>query len=178
MFFAIGTFITRTNVSSTRYEHSAASFWDAPAICVWCRSGIYSLDGDRSRDSYLWTRWVRKNWYVISPIKRIARSQKNRDGLAWFARRASQWLLLRVKERKVVKGQANEETCKPSGNWKTKGVSVCHFVYIVNVENESFPRFDVKRILFWNGRTTIWSSTVVNISTPVNGSVHLSAVPT
>src|ERR1700721_2635876 len=51
----------------------------------------------------------------------MARSQKNRDGLAWFARRASQWLLQRVKERKIVKGQANEETCKPSGNWKIRG---------------------------------------------------------
>lgn len=46
--------------------------------------------------------------------------QKNRDGLAWFARRASAWLLEKVKERKSVKGQANEETCKSSGNWKVK----------------------------------------------------------
>jgi len=46
--------------------------------------------------------------------------QKNRDGLAWFARRASAWLLKKVKERKMVKGQANEETCKASGNWKIR----------------------------------------------------------
>ncbi|GLB33915.1 putative large family of predicted nucleotide-binding domains containing protein [Lyophyllum shimeji] len=46
--------------------------------------------------------------------------QKNRDGLAWFARRASAWLLKKVKERKMVKGQANEETCRPSGNWKIR----------------------------------------------------------
>jgi hypothetical protein len=46
------------------------------------------------------------------------RRQKNRGRLAWFARRASQWLLRRVKERRTVKGQANEETCKESGNWK------------------------------------------------------------
>jgi hypothetical protein len=46
--------------------------------------------------------------------------QKNRDGLAWFARRASGWLLKKVKERKTVKGQAREETCKRSGNWKDK----------------------------------------------------------
>ncbi|RDB22560.1 Transcriptional protein swt1 [Hypsizygus marmoreus] len=46
--------------------------------------------------------------------------QKNRDGLAWFARRASAWLLRKVKERRVVKGQANEETCKRSGNWKVR----------------------------------------------------------
>ena len=46
--------------------------------------------------------------------------QKNRDGLAWFARRASAWLLRKVKERTIVKGQANEETCKASRNWKIK----------------------------------------------------------
>jgi hypothetical protein len=47
--------------------------------------------------------------------------QKNRDGLAWFSRRASAWLLKKVKERKTVKGQANEETCKRSGNWRIRG---------------------------------------------------------
>ncbi|KAG6873743.1 hypothetical protein C0995_011562 [Termitomyces sp. Mi166 len=46
--------------------------------------------------------------------------QKNRDGLAWFARRASTWLLEKIKERKMIKGQANEETCKTSGNWKIR----------------------------------------------------------
>lgn len=47
-------------------------------------------------------------------------SQKNRDGLSWFARRASTWLLRKVKERRTVKGQALEETCKVSGNWKKR----------------------------------------------------------
>lgn len=47
-------------------------------------------------------------------------SQKNRDGLSWFARRASTWLLRKVKERRTVKGQALEETCKASGNWKKR----------------------------------------------------------
>ncbi|KAG6336856.1 hypothetical protein ID866_2252 [Astraeus odoratus] len=47
-------------------------------------------------------------------------SQKNRDGLSWFARRASTWLLKKVKERKTVKGQALEETCKVSRNWKKR----------------------------------------------------------
>lgn len=46
--------------------------------------------------------------------------QKNRDGLAWFARRASSWLLDRIKERKSVRGQANRETCKASGKWKSR----------------------------------------------------------
>ncbi|KIJ99364.1 hypothetical protein K443DRAFT_679985 [Laccaria amethystina LaAM-08-1] len=46
--------------------------------------------------------------------------QKNRDGLAWFARRASSWLLDRIKERKSVRGQANGETCKASGKWKSR----------------------------------------------------------
>ncbi|KAI6130427.1 PIN domain-containing protein [Pisolithus croceorrhizus] len=47
-------------------------------------------------------------------------SQKNRDGLSWFARRASTWLLRKVKERRSVKGQALEETCKASRNWKKR----------------------------------------------------------
>ncbi|KAF8450567.1 PIN domain-containing protein [Boletus edulis BED1] len=46
--------------------------------------------------------------------------QKNRDGLSWLARRASTWLLKKVKERKSVKGQALDETCKSSGNWKMR----------------------------------------------------------
>ena len=40
--------------------------------------------------------------------------------MAWFARRASSWLLKKVKERKSVRGQANEETCKSTRNWKVK----------------------------------------------------------
>ncbi|KAJ3515453.1 hypothetical protein NLJ89_g1742 [Agrocybe chaxingu] len=44
--------------------------------------------------------------------------QKKRDGLAWFARRGSSWLLQKVRERKCVKGQALEETLKSSGSWK------------------------------------------------------------
>jgi len=46
--------------------------------------------------------------------------QKNRNNLSWFARRASTWLLKKVKERRSVKGQALNETCKSSGNWKVK----------------------------------------------------------
>jgi hypothetical protein len=50
----------------------------------------------------------------------VSYRQKNRDGLAWFARRASSWLLKKVKERRTVKGQTHEETCKASGNWKVR----------------------------------------------------------
>lgn len=46
--------------------------------------------------------------------------QKNRERLSWFARRASSWLLKKVKERRSVKGQALKETCKASGNWKKR----------------------------------------------------------
>ena len=46
--------------------------------------------------------------------------QKNRDGLAWFARRATAWLLAKIKERRSVRGQAQEETCKSTGNWKIR----------------------------------------------------------
>lgn len=46
--------------------------------------------------------------------------QKNREKLAWPARRASGWLLEKMQSQKVVKVQATEETCKPSKNWRTK----------------------------------------------------------
>ncbi|KAA1466338.1 hypothetical protein DENSPDRAFT_831155 [Dentipellis sp. KUC8613] len=46
--------------------------------------------------------------------------QKNRPKLAWAARRASTWLLEKVKERRLVKGQAHEETCKSSGKWNVR----------------------------------------------------------
>ncbi|EFI27722.1 hypothetical protein CC1G_14645 [Coprinopsis cinerea okayama7 len=45
---------------------------------------------------------------------------KNRDEVAWPARRASGWLLERVREKKSVKVQATEETCKASRNWRSK----------------------------------------------------------
>ncbi len=51
-------------------------------------------------------------------VSMLAQRQKNRDGLAWFARRASAWILSKVRERDVVRGQADEETCKSSENWK------------------------------------------------------------
>ncbi|TFK75805.1 hypothetical protein BDN72DRAFT_809450 [Pluteus cervinus] len=46
--------------------------------------------------------------------------QKQRPELGWFSRRASTWLLKKIKERKSIKGQANEETCSPSGSWKIR----------------------------------------------------------
>ncbi|KAJ7929895.1 PIN domain-containing protein [Mycena leptocephala] len=51
--------------------------------------------------------------------------QKKSDRLGWFARRASIWLLDKVKERQlgkrsVVRGQTTKETCKPSGNWRIR----------------------------------------------------------
>ncbi|KAF8187490.1 hypothetical protein BJ912DRAFT_817322, partial [Pholiota molesta] len=42
---------------------------------------------------------------------------KNRDCLAWFARRATAWLLTKIKERRSVKCQAHEETCNSTRNW-------------------------------------------------------------
>lgn len=42
--------------------------------------------------------------------------------MAWAARLASTWLLEKVKERRFVKGQTHEETCKASGKWNVKDV--------------------------------------------------------
>ncbi|KAF8974459.1 PIN domain-containing protein [Flammula alnicola] len=42
------------------------------------------------------------------------------NGLAWFARRATAWLLEKIRERRSVKGQAQEETCKSTRNWKIR----------------------------------------------------------
>jgi len=68
-------------------------------------------------DGYVYPNLLASAWTHTTPSR-----QKNRNGLAWFARRASAWLLLRVKERKSVKGQALNETCKASKNWKSKEV--------------------------------------------------------
>ena len=49
--------------------------------------------------------------------------QKTRDDkVAWAARLASTWLLEKVKERRFVKGQTHEETCKASGKWNVEDV--------------------------------------------------------
>ncbi|KAJ6485172.1 PIN domain-containing protein [Mycena vitilis] len=51
--------------------------------------------------------------------------QKKSDRLGWFARRASEWIFEKVKERRsgkrsVVRGQTEQETCRASGNWKIR----------------------------------------------------------
>ncbi|KAJ6628739.1 hypothetical protein B0H10DRAFT_1777329, partial [Mycena sp. CBHHK59/15] len=45
---------------------------------------------------------------------------KKSDDLGWFARRASQWMLEKIKQRKSVRGQAAHETCKSTRNWKIR----------------------------------------------------------
>ncbi|KAH6915346.1 PIN domain-containing protein [Coprinopsis sp. MPI-PUGE-AT-0042] len=45
---------------------------------------------------------------------------KKQTSLAWPARRASGWLLEKVREHRAVKVQATEETCKPSRNWRSR----------------------------------------------------------
>ena len=91
-----------------------------PAVTVIPGVVIYELDGC----VLLCVGLGSTDIYVID-------RQKNRDGLAWFARRASAWLLKKVRERKSVKVQANEETCKPSGNWKSKEVSTLSRPFIL-----------------------------------------------
>jgi len=57
------------------------------------------------------------------PLMGISDRQKTRnDKVAWAARLASTWLLEKVKERRFVKGQTHEETCKASGKWNVKDV--------------------------------------------------------
>ncbi|KAF8272560.1 hypothetical protein EI94DRAFT_303701 [Lactarius quietus] len=45
------------------------------------------------------------------------RQKTREDKVAWAARLASTWLLEKVKERRFVKGQTYEETCRASGKW-------------------------------------------------------------
>jgi hypothetical protein len=45
------------------------------------------------------------------------RQKTREDKVAWAARLASTWLLEKVKERRFVKGQTHEETCRASGKW-------------------------------------------------------------
>ncbi|KAJ7179024.1 PIN domain-containing protein [Mycena filopes] len=46
--------------------------------------------------------------------------QKKSDRLGWFSRRASAWLLEKVKEKRSVRVQGNAETLNPSGNWRIR----------------------------------------------------------
>lgn len=79
-----------------------------PVIVIVPGAVIYELDG---------CVLISRVLYIHDPRRD---RQKNRDGLAWFARRATSWLLQRIKERRSVKGQAHEETCKSTGNWKIR----------------------------------------------------------
>lgn len=47
------------------------------------------------------------------------KGDRSRD-LGWPARMASTWILKRLRERKVVKGQAYGETLQNSGSWKKR----------------------------------------------------------
>lgn len=57
-------------------------------------------------------------------IQELDGLKKDDDRRAKSARQASRWLLGEVQKRRVVKGQANEDTCKLSGNWKLTGGEV------------------------------------------------------
>ncbi|KAJ7180215.1 PIN domain-containing protein [Mycena crocata] len=46
--------------------------------------------------------------------------QKKSDRLGWFARQASTWMLEKVKQRRSVRSQADQETCKPTGSWRRR----------------------------------------------------------
>ncbi|KAG6831133.1 hypothetical protein H0H92_012558 [Tricholoma furcatifolium] len=81
--------------------------------------------------------------------------QKNRDGLAWFARRASTWLLEKVKERKIVKGQANEETCKSTRNWKMKERGESRFAAKILRALPGIPTITPSRN--WSSREIAWA---------------------
>ncbi|KAH9966078.1 PIN domain-containing protein [Russula dissimulans] len=55
-------------------------------------------------------------------ISELDKQKTRNDNVAWAARLASTWLLEKVKERRFVKGQTHEETCKASGKWNVKDV--------------------------------------------------------
>jgi hypothetical protein len=66
--------------------------------------------------------YIKKN---IHQLKDIHDSQKNekrefRHKMWWFSRRASLWILNKMKEKKSVKGQALTETVRPSGSWNLR----------------------------------------------------------
>ncbi len=50
-------------------------------------------------------------------LRPLIRQKTRDDKVAWAARLASTWLLEKVKERRFVKGQTHEETCRASGKW-------------------------------------------------------------
>lgn len=59
--------------------------------------------------------WVTRSLeFNCDPLTGSANSQKNYEKLAWFARRASTWILERLKERKCVKGQTRDEQYDPA----------------------------------------------------------------
>lgn len=83
--------------------------WNLPVIVVIPGIVIQELDG----------------YVFLCVLRQVQTSCSNRqkkvdNKRAMLARHASKWLLAMVKERQVVKGQANEETCKSSGNWKVR----------------------------------------------------------
>ncbi|KAG1806703.1 PIN domain-containing protein [Suillus plorans] len=81
--------------------------------------------------------------------------QKNRERLSWFARRASSWLLKKVKERRSVKGQALNETCKASGNWKKRDLDAV-LEFGSERSNDSLI-IDCCKYFLWQRRTFLCS---------------------
>jgi hypothetical protein len=64
--------------------------------------------------------------------------------MGWFARRASAWLLKKVKERKSIRGQANEETCKSTRNWKVKEPGEVSVLVILPLKCDSNLQVELK----------------------------------
>ncbi|KAI0269113.1 PIN domain-containing protein [Gloeopeniophorella convolvens] len=66
---------------------------------------------------------LRMTLQIVVPgivVSELDRQKTRNDKVAWAARVASTWLLEKVKERRFVKGQAHEETCKASRKWNVR----------------------------------------------------------
>jgi hypothetical protein len=84
-------------------------------------------------------------------------SQKNRKDLAWFARRATSWILEKTKERKIVRGQRSDEVYDPTRQVRAinmgKSLSPPYVLTLTMVTSRKTSR---------SGRTTCSSRTVPN----------------
>lgn len=86
-----------------------------PVVVIVPGAVIYELDACASN--------VLLSFHNLTSVRSFRQKHGTHDSLGWFARTASTWLLEKVKERRSVKAQAQDETCKESKNWKTRDSS-------------------------------------------------------
>lgn len=80
----------------------------------------------------------------------MMQSQKNQPSLGRLARNATDWMMREVTRKDlaqpIVKGQAQRETCRSTGNWKVREKGEVSILFFCRFDSVSFMVRDAWRV--------------------------------